>query len=64
MRKLNSVNGAGWVSRSDVRRFLPAKDRDHFEPAIDALKLYGQVEERAHEAKHKGHRGTEYRSKR
>jgi len=44
-RKLNSTNGTGWVSRSQLRRSMASKDRDHFEVAIDALKLSGQVEE-------------------
>ena len=63
-RKLNSTNGTGWVSRSQLRRSMASKDRDHFEVAIDALKLSGQVEERELDADHQGHVGTEYRSKR
>jgi hypothetical protein len=40
-------NEAGdWVSHADLRRQLPSRDRDHFEDAIAALKVSGQIEER------------------
>jgi hypothetical protein len=65
MRKLDGVSGDdGWVSRSELRRFLTSRDRPHFDAAIDALVLSGQVEDRGHAATHQGHQGTEYRSKR
>jgi hypothetical protein len=64
MRKLGSVPGDGWISRSELRRFMTSKDRDYFDAAIDALRVSGQVEERGRESQSSSHEGTEYRSKR
>jgi hypothetical protein len=64
MRKLSSVNGDGWISRSELRRSLASKDREYFDVAIDALELSGQVEERERDSEKWQERGTEYRSKR
>jgi hypothetical protein len=63
LRKLNSTNSTGWISRSELKRSLASKDRDHFDAAIDALRLSGQVEERQLNADHPGHVGTEYRKR-
>jgi hypothetical protein len=64
MRKLGSVPGDGWISRSELRRFMTSKDRDYFDAVIDALRVSGQVEERGRESQSSSHKGTEYRSKR
>jgi hypothetical protein len=62
MRKLSSISGDGWISKSKLRTSsLASKDRGYFDVAIDALKLSGQVEERELEADHRGHIGTEFR---
>jgi hypothetical protein len=55
MRKLD---GAGWVTRSVLRKSLASKDRGYFDDAIEALKLSGQIEEREVQG---GQTGTEYR---
>ena len=58
MRKLDEASG--WVSHVDLRRKLKFQDRDYFEDAIEALKLSGQIEERAVKS---GQSGIEYRKR-
>ncbi len=58
MRKLDEASG--WVSHVDLRRKLKYQDRDYFEDAIEALKLSGQIEERAVKS---GQSGIEYRKR-
>jgi hypothetical protein len=62
MRKLNRTNSTGWLARAELRRSLASRDRDHFEAAIEALLLAGQVEEREHVSDKPQERGIEYRS--
>ena len=43
LRILGRDEFKGKGSRSDVRRKVARRDRDYFEPAVDALKTAGQV---------------------
>jgi hypothetical protein len=59
VRKLEEIND--WVSHADLRRKLAGRDRGHFETALDALKLGGQVDERDTQTDRRDRQGTEYR---
>ena len=50
-----------WLGRNKLKHSLATKYRQHFEEVITLLIEVGQVEERATQADHAGHQGTEYR---
>jgi hypothetical protein len=60
-RLIMSKLGTDWIAHAALRRDLPGRDRQYFEGAITALVAAGQVIERAVQADHVGHEGTEYR---
>jgi hypothetical protein len=43
-KRLKATDGDPWIARSDLRRALASRDRQHFEDAIDALNGAGQLE--------------------
>jgi hypothetical protein len=51
----------GWLGHNKLKHSLATKYRQHFEEVITSLIELGQVEERATQADHAGHQGTEYR---
>ncbi|MEX5711894.1 hypothetical protein AB1484_27265 [Parafrankia sp. FMc6] len=54
------LDGAGWMGGADLRRLLAARDRPHFDEAVELLLASGQVVFEV--AENKGPAGRRYRA--
>jgi len=43
-RIISKLTRAGWITRSDLRNGIAARDRNHFDPAVDRLTEAGQLD--------------------